>query len=408
MKTGKVFFKSSRDKDSKPHSPFHPSNMGPSLPNLSVKKKNAAKGLITEQSDEDSEFASYKIIETPMIQMGSYLLIPEKILTTGATVFDQETPGQPTERPCSKFITFKDLSNDIEFESFLRAVRDNGDMLKRLQDNLVFNKNQHFLLNDQINRETFKAYSNALSMDPDQWKSLKKKPKIKVIAVPKEHGSKLATSTLGHMRRKTRLKGKDQIAVKIGLTTLVNDPFSPIDSKGFPEPQGKYHYDHNAQIKQENNVFNGGGAFNFKSPQGKTSFAYDMKTRLSGIKTFTMIFSTTCSPNVRTDSRDGHTMTFIDNKGFIIGGLSKALTDLVTVYNTKTEDFGDLKVTGHPPDERSHHTVIAIKKCLYIFGGESTSGNNIILRPVSNELWKLDTSIFFLQKKRCDGVVQVF
>jgi hypothetical protein len=92
-------------------------------------------------------------------------------------------------------------------------------------------------------------------------------------------------------------------------------------------------------------------------------------------------------------------MTFIDNKGFIIGGLSKAPTDQVTVYDTKAEDFKDFKLTGQPPGERSHHTTIAIKKCLYIFGGESISGQNIVLRPVSNELWKLDTSNFSYKKK---------
>jgi hypothetical protein len=397
MKMGNVYFKSPRD--SSPQSSFAPSNMGLGMPNLSIMKKYDAKGLITERSDENSQIRSARIKETPMDEMGSYLLIPEKILIEGSTVFDQETPGQPPGRPRSKFITFKDLGNDKEFESFLRATRDNPNMLKRLQDKLVFNKNQHFLLNDQITRETFKAYSQALSMDPDLWKPLSKKPKIKVISIAKEHGQKQTMSTMGSMRRKTRLKGPGQIVVKIALAVLANDPYPTIDSKGIPEPhepQGKYHYDHNAQIKEENVIFNAGGEFNFNSPQSKTSFAYDMKTRLNGIKTFNMIFFTTSSPNVRTDSRDGHTMTFIDNKGFIIGGLSKSPTDQVTVYDTKAEDFKDFKLTGHPPDERSHHTAIAIKKCLYIFGGESISGQNIVLRPVSNELWKLDTSNFFL------------
>jgi hypothetical protein len=409
MKTGKVYFKSPRD--SSPQSPFAPSNMGSGMPNLSIMKKYPAKGPVTERSDEDSEIGSSRITESPLGETGSLLLIPEKILTEGSTVLDQETLGQPPGRPRSKFITFKDLGNDKEFESFLRAMRDNPNMLKRLQDKLVFNRNQHFLLNDHITRETFKAYSQALSMDPDLWKPLKKKPKIKVISVAKEHGQKQTISTLESIRRKTRLKGPGQIAVKIALTVLANDPYPTIDSKGIPElheQQGKYHYDHNAQINEENVIFNAGGEFNFSGPQSKTSFAYDIKTRLNGIRTFNMIFTTTSSQNVRTDSRDGHTMTFIDNKGFIIGGLSKAPTDQVTVYDTKAEDFKDFKLTGQPPGERSHHTTIAIKKCLYIFGGESISGQNIVLRPVSNELWKLDTSNFFKKKKRCDGVVYVY
>jgi hypothetical protein len=91
MKTGKVYFKSPRD--SSLQSSFAPSNMGPGMPNLSIMKKYDAKGQVTERSDENSEIGSGRIKETPMDEMGSYLLIPEKILTEGSTVFDQETPG---------------------------------------------------------------------------------------------------------------------------------------------------------------------------------------------------------------------------------------------------------------------------------------------------------------------------
>lgn len=139
-----------------------------------------------------------------------------------------------------------------------------------------------------------------------------------------------------------------------------------------------------------------------KKVQKTNDFTLDF--RLQGIRPFRMICFSTNNTALRTDSRDGHTITFIEGKGYIIGGVSRFTMETMVYFEALKEKFHTLKMDGLKPDERSFHTAVAVKKYIYMLGGEITSGIHANIRTISNELWRYDTSQNDWGRLVCTGV----
>lgn len=361
------------------------------------------KPIIIDDGDSEEEKPKKKM------EPFDNLLLPEKFLTEPDEKSTDQL-GTFTDRPTSNFICYKDQRGQKGFKTIERSLGSLKDKHISIQNEQYFNNSSHILIKNDIVQRTFDAYSHAQFLDGPRARILQKKPKIKIFSKPKEVPTN--KDILANLKmQKVRPKQDAEIAMKIVFASLAlkegtgNDPakkdnvFNPLSSL----IKVGANTDNQDAPKTNQHFYNKGNEqYQNKLPGKRTEFTIDK--RLKSIKRQEMIFFTTSDTSLRTDVRDGHTLTFYQSEGYLLGGVgNKQAMETVTVWDAFNEQFKYNKIEKYAPEDRSFHSAELIKKNIFMFGGEIISGPNRRERNICNELWKLNCCKMEWSKVCCSG-----
>lgn len=222
------------------------------------------------------------------------------------------------------------MISDPNFRNSTKKIEMNSDKLESLREKLYFNKAQHDIYIDRISHKSAAVLSKALIFEKDNNRDYLIMPKIRVIPLPKNFKTK---------------RTKDYISLEIPTTqSQINESQKQESRPGIKSVQ-IIRQGASKRVPKQNTI-------NI-TETGSKNVDLDGKFRLDGIRTHKFILYTTSNTSLRTDSRDGASLDFVSEIGYLIGGLYKAPADQMTIYNGKKEVFEVIQTTGVAPDERS-------------------------------------------------------
>jgi Kelch motif len=127
--------------------------------------------------------------------------------------------------------------------------------------------------------------------------------------------------------------------------------------------------------------------------------------------------STVESDGWKPETRQQATLTVVQNKLFLVGGVSRSINSDINVFSPVFKKWEKISVTGIEPEPRFGHSAVEYKDSLYIFGG-GTHYNSVhklrecltgvkILNVDSNELSNLKCNGSYIanRKQHCSAIM---